>query len=108
MPLFRTNQDIFKTNAEELHDENHKNYDHVILPPSPMWDGKREMQIEDVEIWEVIVESGGGTGVYAAWCPYDKFFMFRYKTEIDTFYGDEGEKMLESKLKSLNIPYPKS
>lgn len=108
MPIFKTTNDILKTFKEELFDENNNNYPFLTLPPSPEWDGKREMRIEDVDVWEVIIEVGGGTGLYAAWCPYDKFFMFRYRTEIDTFYGDEGEKMLESKLKSLNIAYPKS
>ena len=108
MPIFKTTNDILKTFSEELFDENNNNYPFLKLPPSPEWDGNREMCIEDVDVWEVIMEAGGGTGVYAAWCPYDKFYMFRYMTEIDTFYGDEGEKMLESKLKSLNIPYPKA
>jgi hypothetical protein len=108
MPIFKTTDDILKTFKEELFDENQNNYPFLTLPPSPSWDAKREMDLEDVDIWEVIFEGGGGTGLYAAWCPYDKFFMLRYKTEIDTFYGEEGEKRLEKRLKELNLLYPKA
>ena len=107
MPLFRTNQDIFKTNGEEIYDENHKNYNYAILPPSPMWDNSREIQIEDVDIWEVIFEGGGGNGLYAAWCPYAQFYMFRYKNEVEWYSGPQGEKILEHRLKDLNISYPR-
>lgn len=107
MPIFKTNQDIFKTNAEELYDENHKNYAFVSLPPSPVWDNSRELKMEDIDIWEVIFEGGGGVGLYAAWCPYAQFFMFRYQGQIEEYYGPEGENRLEKRLKDLNISYPR-
>lgn len=107
MPTFRTNQDIFKTHGEELYDENHKNYDFLNLPPSPAWDNSRPLQIEDVDIWEVILEGGGGFGLYAAWCPYAQFYMLRLRGEVEWYYGPEGEKMLENRLQSLNISYPR-
>jgi hypothetical protein len=107
MPLFRTLSDILKTNAEELHDENHKNYDFLTLPPSPVWNGPTTPTIEDIDIWEVIFEGGGGVGLYAAWCPYAHFFMFKLKDSLETYYGPIEEKLLEQRLDTLNLSYPK-
>ena len=107
MPIFKTNKDIFKTFGEEVFDQNWNNYNTVQLPPSPEWDNSRELQIEDIDIWEVIYEGGGGNSLYAAWCPYAKFFMLRYNFQLETYYGDDGEKRLEKRLQSLNISYPR-
>ena len=107
MPTFKTNQDIFKTMGEELFDENQWNYPWLVLPETRNWDSDKEPQVEDVNIWEVLFEAGGGTALYAAWDPYAKFFMFRHQFQIETYYGNDGEKRLEKKLKELNISYPK-
>lgn len=107
MPLFRTTNDILRTNSEELHDENHKNFSFITLPPNPLWDNSRELNIEDVDIWEVIFEGGGGVGLYASWCPYANFFMLRYKEQLECYYGVEGERRLENRLNDLKLPYPK-
>lgn len=107
MPIFKTNQDIFKTLGEEVFNPNWNNYDTVQLPPNPLWDNSRELQVEDVDIWEVIYEGGGGNALYAAWCPYAKFFMLRHNFNIETYYGDDGEKRLEKRLKDLKIDYPR-
>jgi hypothetical protein len=106
MPRFKTTLDIFKT-GEEFFDPNWDDKPFLELPPSPAWDDSRELQIEDVDIWEVIFESGGGIGLYAAWCPYFKFFMFINKDQVDTFYGSSGEKRLEARLAELKMDYPK-
>lgn len=107
MPIFKTNQDIFKTFGEEVYDPNTFDTPFLTLPPSPEWDNSRELQIEDVDIWEVIYEAGGGNSLYAAWCPYAQFFMLLINGSVETFYGIHGEKMLEKKLQELNIQYPK-
>lgn len=106
MPIFKTNKDIFKTNEEEAVNYNLGN-DYLILPPSPLWDNSRELQIEDIDIWEVIYQSGGGNGLYAAWCPYAKFFMHIYNNQVETYYGEVAEKRLEQRLKDLKISYPR-
>jgi len=106
MPIFKTNQDIFKTNEEEAYNYNLGN-PYLTLPPNPPWDNSRELQIEDIDIWEVIYQSGGGNGLYGAWCPYAKFFMHIHQNQVDTYYGDSGEKRLEARLKDLKISYPR-
>ena len=35
----------------------------IETPPHPEWDYSSELQIDDVDIWEVIYEQGGGGGV---------------------------------------------
>ena len=107
MPTFKTNTDIFTTMGEELFDENHWNYPWLITPETHNWDSDKEPQIEDIDVWEVIFESGGGTALYAAWAPYAKFFMLRHHFQVETYYGTEGEKRLEKKLNELNLKYPK-
>jgi len=107
MPIFKTTNDILKTFQEELFDENNNNYNKINLPPSPEWDYSRELNIEDIDIWEVIFEGGGGNGLYAAWCPYAKFFMLRNNFQIETYYGETGEVMLEKRMQELDIRYPR-
>ena len=103
---FKSTQNIFK-DFGEVFETKWMDSNKIETPPSPKWDYSRELQIEDIDIWEVIFESGGGTGLYAAWCPYFKFFMFINKDQVDTFYGSAGEKRLEAKLAELNMDYPK-
>lgn len=94
MPFFKTNRDIFKTPwEEELYDENAYDSDVLILPETKDWDYKRELQIEDVEIWEQIFYKSGGTALYAAYKPYAEFYLITgdlYVSStplIETFYG---------------------
>jgi hypothetical protein len=106
---FRSTQNIF-SDLGEVFDPNWMDSDKLILPPNPSWDYARELQIEDVDIWEVIWESGGGWGVYAAWCPFAEFYMLcigfneiNTKIEVETFYGQGAQKRLIQRAKGLNI-----
>lgn len=85
----------------------------VVTPPNPKWDYSRELQIDDIDIWEVIYEQGGGVGVYAAWCPYAEFYLVRtgWWNErnpgygVETYYGPGAEKKVREKMKELGIPF---
>ena len=114
MPFFRTTHSILvDPTATEYYDPNWMDSDKLILPPSPKWDYQREMQIEDVDIWEILWQAGGGWGVYAAWCPLAEFYLVTYnpkrlgvKTmEWETFYGKGAQKRLKKRLEELDIPY---
>lgn len=77
-------------------------------PPSPKWVMSREMKVEDVDIWEILVEIGGPVGVYAAWCPYGEMYMVVDRGTIkETFSGWNANKRLENYLIQQRIPYPK-
>ena len=109
MPQFKSNSDIFKNpEKNEIHDENWFDTPFLQLPPSPLWDDKKQLEVEDVDIWEVIYEAGGGVGIYAAWCPYSEFYMIINKGKIDsTYYGKGSDKYAAKRLDELSIPYPK-
>jgi hypothetical protein len=81
--------------------------DKLILPPKTKWDYQRDMQIEDVDIWEVIVEAG--YSIYAAWSPYAEFYMLLptvfYDTKnIELYYGKGASNMIIKRTKELGIP----
>lgn len=89
----------------EVFDPNWLDSDKIILPPSPMWDYKRPMQIEDVDVWEVIWEASNGWGVYASWCPYAEFYLILNNGELEFYYGPEADKTVQKRIKELNIPH---
>ena len=111
MPFFKTTKDILKTPWEdELFNPNWMDSNTLILPPKKEWDYARELQIEDIEVWEQLYYEGGGLGVYAAWDPYAEFYMITKKyftilpDGIETYYGENAQKMVQKRIKELNIP----
>ena len=107
---WKSTHNIF-TDFQEVFDENWMSYDKVQTPPRPDWDYSRELKIEDVDIWEVIYEQGGGVGVYASWCPYAEFYLIRtgWRNEasgnaIETYYGAGSAQAVQKRAKELNIP----
>jgi hypothetical protein len=82
MPFFKTTKNILKVvNEDELFNPNWMDSDKLILPPGGpndkknQWDYKRELKIDDIDIWEVLNEQSGGIGLYAAWKPYAEFYL---------------------------------
>lgn len=107
MPFFRTTDGIFKT-FEEHFDPNWMDSDKIITPETKEWDYKRELTVEDVDLWEVIIEHGWK--VYAAWSPYAEFYLivppyWIKNTDIETYYGAGASKKVIKRLKELGIPY---
>lgn len=106
MPRFKTTQNILVDN-KELYNENWFDTPFLNLPPNPRWDNKRELQVEDIDIWEVISEMSGPTGIYASWMPYAEFYMIVNKGKIDsTYYGEGSDKHAAKRADELNIVYP--
>lgn len=107
MPLFRSTFNILtKPWEDEVFDHNWMNSDTLVLPPKKDWDYSRPLQIEDVNIWEVIFERGGGWGLYASWDPYAEFYLLKLGSNgIETYYGPGAQKHLIKKLKEFNIPF---
>lgn len=113
MPRFKTTNDILHLTTEYF-DENWMDSDKLILPESKQWDYKREMNIEDVDLWEVIYEGGSAVGVYGAYSPYAEFYIIRsgiftekHFPEIITFYGVGAQRELTKELDARGIPYAK-
>ena len=108
MPQFRTTAQIFKVGGD-VFDPNWADKPTVQLPPNPSWDYSRELHLEDVDIWEVIYEQGGGVGVYASWCPYAEFYLLRtgwwnVPNDIEVYYGPGSQVQVQKRMKEMNLP----
>jgi hypothetical protein len=111
MPIFKTTHNIFvKKDSDELFDNNWVDRDTVFLPPKRDWDYKRNLTIEDVDIWEVIYEAGGGFGVYASWSPFAEFYMFTPGASllaqghgVETYYGADAGVKIFNRVKEFGI-----
>jgi hypothetical protein len=111
MPVFKTTKNIFIPWEDELYNDNWMDGNTIYLPPNKNWDYKKELQIEDINIWEVIGDFGGGSGVYAAWDPYAEFYLLLQNWMVtepgyaaETFYGPGAQKKLQKKMKELKWP----
>jgi hypothetical protein len=109
MPRWKTTENILKLSKDgEFFDENWNNYDSLsqYIPPNPQWSANRLIRVEDVDLWEVIFEKGGLSGVYAAWCPYSHYFIVTsYWTIVAEFWGVEGERQLHQYMIDNQMPF---
>jgi hypothetical protein len=111
MPRFKSTQNIFGKDGGEVFDPNWMDHDTLVLPPSTPWSYDRQMQIEDVDIWEVIYEQGGAVAVFASWCPYAEFYLVRVgwyleskNHGVETYYGAGAQQAVQDRMKELKIP----
>jgi hypothetical protein len=108
MPFFKTTYNIMVDGGEHF-DENWMDSDTLVLPPQTNWDYSRELQIEDINIWEQLYHQGGGLGVYAAWDPYAEFYLItlhglKYGSDkLETYYGPNAGEQVRKRAKSLGI-----
>jgi hypothetical protein len=109
MPRWKSTEQILNSSKDgEVFDENWMNYDSIYqyLPPNPKWNGNRPIRFEDVDVWEVLFEWSGLSGVYAAWCPYAHYFIVTdHWRIIKEFWGIQGEKDLQKYLIEINVPF---
>ena len=105
---FKTTKDIFVDNTEYFN-QNWMDSNVLITPDHKKWDYKKDMHIEDVDIWEVIYEASGGIGIYASWSPYAEFYLIRRGWEIEiangleTYYGAGAELKVLQIIKELGL-----
>lgn len=102
MPRFKSTVDIFVT-KDEFFNTFWMDSNKVIVPPTKPWTYDREMQIEDVDLWEVIWEASGGLGVFASYLPFGEFWLVCNGWGTDgstptyqTFYGAGAEKKVRA------------
>ena len=124
MPIFKSTYNIIKKpDEDEVFESSWMATGQICLPPKVEWDYKRELLVEDVDIWEVIYEESGARGVYAAWCPYAEFYMITNGVDekndpriinglayqdrlIETFYGKGAAQKTYQRAYSLGIKLP--
>jgi hypothetical protein len=114
VPFFKTTHNILVDGGEHF-DPNWMDSDSLVLPPKTNWDYSRELQIEDIDIWEVVYQQGGGLGIYAAWSPYAEFYLVRvgWKLEskghgLETYYGPGASDKVYKRAKELGIDLVKN
>ena len=112
MPRWKATEQILHLSKDgEYFDDNWMNYDriHQYAPPIIEWTGDRPMRVEDVDLWEVITEMSGPIGVYAAYMPYEEYYIVTSGWRvIAEFEGYMANERLESYLIKHNINYPKT
>ena len=107
MPQFKTTENIL-LGKQDYCDENWFDTPFLNVPDHDRWDYSRQLQIEDVDLWEVIAETGGGNGVYASFLPYAEFYMVMRHGQIEsTYYGKGCDVPLSEYLDSIGMIYPK-
>jgi hypothetical protein len=112
MPRWKVTEQILNLSKDgEFFDENWMNYDRIWqYAPEPIpWDSTRPIRFEDVDLWEVITEMSGPIGVYAAYQPYDEYYVVTKNWKVwQEFEGWMANERLEQFLINNNIPYPAS
>ena len=109
MPTFKSTYNILtKPWEDEVFNPNWMDSDKLVLPPKKNWDYAKPLDIEDINIWEVISENGGGVGVYAAWDPYAEFYLItfadsKFDKKFETYYGAGAQIEVQKKLKELGF-----
>jgi uncharacterized membrane protein YbaN (DUF454 family) len=125
MPIFKSTFNILaKYDEDEVYNSNWLDSNSIYLPPKKEWDYQRELQIEDVDIWEVLYEGSNGIGIYASWSPYAEFYLvtkgINYKNDprfyersgntpywdklVETFYGRGAQMKVQVLARQLDIP----
>lgn len=113
MPFFKTTVNIVKDNGEHF-DPNWMDSNDLVLPFKKTWSYDRDMQIEDVDLWEVIYEQGS-IGVYASWLPFAEFYLFKPPWDmvekgwgLETYYGANAQTRVFQRLKEFGITLPRT
>ena len=111
MPRFKSNANLF-VHLDEHFNQNWLDSDQLTLPPTTKWTYDREMQIDDVDLWEVIYEQSGSKGVYASYSPFAEFYLIcngnvsdGRSPRMETYYGPGAEESVRQRMIELNWPY---
>lgn len=107
MPRFKTKYDVFE-GIDELFSEEHAQLNNgVYLPENWSWESNRPITVDDVVIWECLFEQSGSSGIYAAWAPYEEFYIVvEHRVVVREFFGDLARNMLHQYCVENNIPAP--
>jgi hypothetical protein len=84
----------------------------VIVPSQLPKLYEKNLDFNDVVMWEEIFYQGGNIGVYAAWSPYAEFYIIVHnlflkdQNLIEKFYGDNALHNLLKRLQEFEIEIP--
>jgi hypothetical protein len=100
---FITTENLLK-NSGEYFDPTWIKNEKFNFPEKINWDYSRELQIEDIDLWEIIYDQSSVILVLAAYQPYAEFYIIKTKNSIETFYGKNSQKEMSKRAKILGIP----
>jgi hypothetical protein len=121
MPLFKSTYNILvKPDEDEVFNHNWMDSNTLVLPPKTNWTYDRDMQIEDVDIWEQLYYDNTGIGIYASWAPYAEFYLITtgfkqnslpkiingshyWDKNVETFYGAGAQKQVMMRAQQLGV-----
>jgi hypothetical protein len=79
------------------------------LPHKEPWNSDRVIDVEDVLLWEQLYYQEGHVGIYAAWNPYDEFYIIVHNLFLDSpagiekFRGVDASDQIYSRAAELGI-----
>lgn len=113
IPIFKTTKNILNSSSDgEFFNENWMDHDQLVIPINKKWKYERNLNIEDIDLWEVIYESSLGFKIYAAYDPYAEFYLTLSKEKdflgkddivVRTFEGINASKKVYEFAKSKGI-----
>ena len=104
MPRFKTKYNVFENN-EELYSEAIANENGIYIPETWDWDGPSQLSVDDVIIWECLFEKTGPSGIYAAWAPYEEFYIVTdRRSVVKEFFGPSAKELLNEYCVAEGIP----
>ena len=107
---------LFKTNKQILETA----WDHRIrvgsstLPHKELWNSDTDIDVNDVLMWEQLYYQEGHVGIYAAWNPYNEFYIIVHNLFLDSpvgiekFRGFDASEQVYSRAAELGIELPAS
>jgi hypothetical protein len=104
MPRFKTKYNVFENN-EELYSEAIAKENGIYIPETWDWDGSSQVSVDDVIIWECLFEKTGPSGIYAAWAPYEEFYIVTdRRSVVKEFFGPSAKELLNEYCVAEGIP----
>ena len=106
MPRFKSKYNVFENN-EELFSEAIAKENGFYLPETWDWDNSSQISVDDVIIWECLFEKTGPSGIYAAWAPYEEFYIVtEERVVVKEFFGPSAKELLDKYCVANSIPVP--
>jgi hypothetical protein len=105
MPFYKTTKNILIDHGEYF-EQKWMDSNEIFIPKSKEWDYKRNLTVDDVDLWEVIYE--GIIGVYASYIPHAEFYMIRLGwndkvPKIECYYGIKAGEKTFNRCKELGV-----
>jgi hypothetical protein len=106
MPRFKTKYNVFENN-DELYSEAIAKENGIYIPETWDWENNSQIAVEDVIIWECLFEQSGLSGIYAAWAPYEEFYIVTdRRVVVKEFFGASAKELVDEYCVAKGIPAP--